>query len=156
MGRGRVQLKRIENKINRQVTFSKRRNGLKKKAAELAVLCDAEVALIVFSSRGKMFDYASNNMLKILEKYEKASYSMPEKILSEREAKNWHQEILKLRAKVELLQRQQRHLTGEDLAPLDVEQLQLLEQELEIGVKRVRTKKDQILVDMIDDLRKRV
>ena len=54
MGRGRVELKRIENKINRQVTFSKRRNGLLKKAYELSVLCDAEVALIIFSSRGKL------------------------------------------------------------------------------------------------------
>ncbi|KAK6925139.1 Transcription factor, MADS-box [Dillenia turbinata] len=43
MGRGRVQLKRIENKINRQVTFSKRRAGLLKKAHEISVLCDAEV-----------------------------------------------------------------------------------------------------------------
>ena len=60
MGRGRVELKRIENKINRQVTFSKRRNGLLKKAHELSVLCDAEVALIIFSSRGKLYDYGSS------------------------------------------------------------------------------------------------
>ena len=59
MGRGRVELKRIENKINRQVTFSKRRNGLLKKAFELSVLCDAEVALVVFSPRGKLFEFAS-------------------------------------------------------------------------------------------------
>lgn len=60
MGRGRVELKRIENKINRQVTFAKRRNGLLKKAYELSVLCDAEVALIVFSSRGKLYEFSSN------------------------------------------------------------------------------------------------
>jgi len=59
MGRGRVVLERIENKINRQVTFSKRRSGLLKKAFELSVLCDAEVALIIFSSRGKLFQYSS-------------------------------------------------------------------------------------------------
>ena len=59
MGRGRVELKRIDNKINRQVTFSKRRNGLLKKAYELFVLCDAEVALIVFSSRGKLYEFGS-------------------------------------------------------------------------------------------------
>ncbi|RWW23231.1 hypothetical protein BHE74_00038601 [Ensete ventricosum] len=59
MGRGRVELKRIENKINRQVTFSKRRNGLLKKAYELSVLCDAEVALIIFSSRGKLYEFGS-------------------------------------------------------------------------------------------------
>ena len=59
MGRGPVQLRRIENKINRQVTFSKRRNGLLKKAYELSVLCDAEVALIIFSNRGKLYEFSS-------------------------------------------------------------------------------------------------
>ncbi|RWW01141.1 hypothetical protein GW17_00035842, partial [Ensete ventricosum] len=61
MGRGRVQLKRIENKINRQVTFSKRRSGLLKKAHEISVLCDAEVALIVFSPKGKLYEYATDS-----------------------------------------------------------------------------------------------
>jgi len=59
MGRGKVELKRIENKINRQVTFAKRRNGLLKKAYELSILCDAEVALIIFSSRGKLYEFCS-------------------------------------------------------------------------------------------------
>ncbi|KAJ6766499.1 AGAMOUS-LIKE MADS-BOX PROTEIN FUL-L [Salix purpurea] len=61
MGRGRVQLKRIENKINRQVTFSKRRTGLLKKAHEISVLCDADVALIVFSTRGKISEYSTDS-----------------------------------------------------------------------------------------------
>lgn len=61
MGRGKVELKRIENKISRQVTFSKRRSGLLKKAHEISVLCDAEVALIVFSTKGKLFEYASTD-----------------------------------------------------------------------------------------------
>lgn len=64
MGRGRVELKRIENKINRQVTFAKRRNGLLKKAYELSVLCDAEVALIVFSNRGKLYEFCSSSRYK--------------------------------------------------------------------------------------------
>ncbi|KAL5993833.1 transcription factor [Asimina triloba] len=61
MGRGRVQLKRIENKINRQVTFSKRRMGLLKKAHEISVLCDAEVALIIFSTKGKLYEYSTDS-----------------------------------------------------------------------------------------------
>ncbi|KAE8736326.1 Agamous-like MADS-box protein AGL9-like protein [Hibiscus syriacus] len=61
MGRGRIELKRIENKINRQVTFAKRRNGLLKKAYELSVLCDAEVALIIFSNRGKLYEFCSSS-----------------------------------------------------------------------------------------------
>lgn len=59
MGRGRVQLKRIENKTSQQVTFFKRRTGLLKKANEISVLCDAQVALIMFSTKGKLFEYSS-------------------------------------------------------------------------------------------------
>ncbi|KAH7549507.1 hypothetical protein JRO89_XS13G0042300 [Xanthoceras sorbifolium] len=59
MVRGKTQMKRIENDTSRQVTFSKRRNGLLKKAFELSVLCDAEVALIIFSPRGKLYEFSS-------------------------------------------------------------------------------------------------
>ncbi|CAL5340152.1 unnamed protein product [Camellia sinensis] len=60
MVRGKTQMRRIENATSRQVTFSKRRNGLLKKAFELSVLCDAEVALIIFSPRGKLYEFASS------------------------------------------------------------------------------------------------
>ncbi|THU54133.1 hypothetical protein C4D60_Mb10t21800 [Musa balbisiana] len=61
MVRGKTEVRRIENAASRQVTFSKRRNGLLKKAYELSVLCDAEVALIVFSSRGKLWEFSSSS-----------------------------------------------------------------------------------------------
>lgn len=60
IGRGKIEIKRIENTTNRQVTFCKRRNGLLKKAYELSVLCDAEVALVIFSTRGRLYEYANN------------------------------------------------------------------------------------------------
>ncbi|KAG6526867.1 hypothetical protein ZIOFF_016870 [Zingiber officinale] len=60
MGRGKIEIKLIENTTNRQVTFCKRRNDLLKKAYELSVLCEAEVALIVFSSCGRLYEYATN------------------------------------------------------------------------------------------------
>lgn len=63
MGRGKIEIKRIENITNRQVTFCKRRNGLLKKAYELSVLCDAEVALVIFSSRGRLYEYANNRFI---------------------------------------------------------------------------------------------
>ncbi|XP_037491839.1 agamous-like MADS-box protein AP3 isoform X2 [Jatropha curcas] len=59
MARGKIQIKRIENSTNRQVTYSKRRNGLFKKANELTVLCDAKVSIIMFSSTGKLHEYIS-------------------------------------------------------------------------------------------------
>jgi hypothetical protein len=67
MGRGKVQLKRIEDKISRQVTFSKRKSGLMKKANELAVLCDVEVALLIFSDRGRLYEFCSAERLAFLE-----------------------------------------------------------------------------------------
>lgn len=59
MGRGKIAIRRIENSTSRQVTFSKRRKGLIKKAKELAILCDAEVGLVIFSSTGKLYEFAS-------------------------------------------------------------------------------------------------
>ena len=60
MTRKKIEIKKIDNITARQVTFSKRRRGLFKKAKELATLCDAEIGLIVFSSTGKLYDYASS------------------------------------------------------------------------------------------------
>ncbi|BFG35671.1 hypothetical protein CerSpe_219450 [Prunus speciosa] len=60
MGRGKIVIRRIDNSTSRQVTFSKRRKGLIKKARELAILCDAEVGLMIFSSTGKLFEFSSN------------------------------------------------------------------------------------------------
>ncbi|KAL6963393.1 hypothetical protein U1Q18_045020 [Sarracenia purpurea var. burkii] len=59
MGRGKIEIKRIENLSNRQVTYSKRRNGIMKKAKEITVLCDAHVSLLIFASSGKMHEYCS-------------------------------------------------------------------------------------------------
>lgn len=59
MGRGKIEIKRIENHTNRQVTYSKRRNGIFKKAQELTVLCDAKVSLIMFSNTGKFHEFIS-------------------------------------------------------------------------------------------------
>ncbi|KAE8679837.1 serine carboxypeptidase-like 40-like [Hibiscus syriacus] len=67
MGRGKIEIKRIENANSRQVTFSKRRAGLLKKAKELAILCDAEVAVIIFSNTGKLFEYSSSGYNKCLQ-----------------------------------------------------------------------------------------
>ncbi|EPY78532.1 MADS box transcription enhancer factor 2, polypeptide C isoform 19-like protein [Camelus ferus] len=51
------------------VTFTKRKFGLMKKAYELSVLCDCEIALIIFNSTNKLFQYASTDMDKVLLKY---------------------------------------------------------------------------------------
>ncbi|XP_036390961.1 myocyte-specific enhancer factor 2A-like isoform X2 [Megalops cyprinoides] len=69
MGRKKIQITRIMDERNRQVTFTKRKFGLMKKAYELSVLCDCEIALIIFNSSNKLFQYASTDMDKVLLKY---------------------------------------------------------------------------------------
>ncbi|XP_042466597.1 agamous-like MADS-box protein MADS4 isoform X2 [Zingiber officinale] len=156
MGRGRVELKRIENKINRQVTFAKRRNGLLKKAYELSVLCDAEVALIVFSNRGKLYEFSSNsNMLKTLERYQKCSYGAPETNIISRETQTSQQEYLKLKTRVEALQRSQRNLLGEDLGPLTIKELEQLERQLDVSLRQIRSTRTQYMLDQLTDLQRR-
>ncbi|XP_047052221.1 MADS-box transcription factor ANR1-like [Lolium rigidum] len=84
MTRRKIVIRRIENMGKRQATFCKRRSGLLKKAQELAILCDVQVAVIVFSSTGRLYEYASSTtttttttttsmaMASILEKYRSA------------------------------------------------------------------------------------
>ncbi|XP_028856958.1 myocyte-specific enhancer factor 2B [Denticeps clupeoides] len=75
MGRKKIQISRIMDQRNRQVTFTKRKFGLMKKAYELSVLCDCEIALIIFNSTNRLFQYASTDMDKVLLKY--TEYSEP-------------------------------------------------------------------------------
>ncbi|XP_026442040.1 agamous-like MADS-box protein AGL61 [Papaver somniferum] len=58
-GRKKIPIQKIESESNRQVTFSKRRNGLFKKVCELCVLCGAEIAVIVFSPAGKAYSFGN-------------------------------------------------------------------------------------------------
>ncbi|XP_047326491.1 agamous-like MADS-box protein AGL104 [Impatiens glandulifera] len=64
MGRVKLPIKRIENNTNRQVTFSKRRNGLIKKAYELSILCDIDVALIMFSPSGRLNHFSGKRRIE--------------------------------------------------------------------------------------------
>ncbi|XP_038994241.1 agamous-like MADS-box protein AP1 [Hibiscus syriacus] len=157
MGRGRVQLKRIENKINRQVTFSKRRSGLLKKAHEISILCDAEVALIVFSHKGKLFEYSSDSSMEtILERYERYSYAERQLVASESDPQgNWSMDYNRLKAKVELLQRNHRHYMGEELDSLSLKELQNLEQQLDTALKLIRSKKNQLMYESISELQRK-
>ncbi|XP_065001001.1 truncated transcription factor CAULIFLOWER A-like [Musa acuminata AAA Group] len=157
MGRGRVQLKRIENKINRQVTFSKRRSGLLKKAHEISVLCDAEVALVIFSPKGKLYEYSTNSsMEKLLQRYYESSYA--ERALVEADPRSqvsWCHEYGKLKAKVEALQKRQRQLMGEELEALTLKELQQLERQLDTSLRLMRSRKNHLLFDSIEELQRK-
>ncbi|KAJ6869697.1 agamous-like MADS-box protein MADS3 isoform X3 [Populus alba x Populus x berolinensis] len=156
MGRGKVVLERIENKISRQVTFSKRRNGLLKKAYELSLLCDAEVALIIFSSRGKLFEFCSSTDInKTLQRYQQCCYSIEGTNIPEDGSQTLYQEVSRLRARCESLQRSQRNFLGEELEPLTVKELKKIEKQLDKTLSEARKRKTQLMFDRVEELRKR-
>ncbi|KAF7836453.1 agamous-like MADS-box protein AGL11 isoform X1 [Senna tora] len=143
MGRGKIEIKRIENTTNRQVTFCKRRNGLLKKAYELSVLCDAEVSLIVFSTRGRLYEYSNNNIRSTIERYKKAcSDHSSSSSTTEINAQYYQQESAKLRQQIQMLQNSNRHLMGDAVSTLTVKELKQLENRLERGLSRIRSKKE--------------
>lgn len=156
MGRGKIEIKRIENTTNRQVTFCKRRNGLLKKAYELSVLCDAEVALIVFSSRGRLYEYSNNSVRATIERYKKvcADSSNPGSV-SEVNAQFYQQESTKLRKQIREIQNYNRQILGETLGSLEVKHLKNLESRLERGISRIRAKKNELLFAEIEYMQKR-
>nr|BAC66963.1 MADS-box transcription factor AG [Agapanthus praecox] len=157
MGRGKIEIKRIENTTNRQVTFCKRRNGLLKKAYELSVLCDAEVALIVFSTRGRLYEYSNNSIKSTIERYKKAcaDSSNSTAVVEVNTQQYYQQEAAKLRHQIQSLQNSNRHLMGDSLSSLSIKELKQLENRLERGITRIRSKKHELLFAEIEYMQKR-
>ncbi|XP_042475315.1 agamous-like MADS-box protein MADS9 isoform X2 [Macadamia integrifolia] len=138
MGRGKIEIKRIENSTNRQVTYSKRKNGILKKAKELTVLCDAKVSLIIFSSSGKMSEYRSPSatMSELLDKYHKYSG----KRLWDAKHEFLSNELDRIKKENDNMQIELRHLKGEDVNSLHHKDLATIEEALENGLTKVRAK----------------
>ncbi|XP_031117548.1 floral homeotic protein PMADS 2-like isoform X2 [Ipomoea triloba] len=143
MGRGKIEIKRIENSSNRQVTYSKRRNGIIKKAKEITVLCDAKVSLIVYGSSGKMHDYCSpsTSLVEMLDGYQKASG----KKLWDAKHEDLNNEIDRMKKENDGMQIELRHLKGEDINSLNYKELMGLEDALENGLTSIRNKQFEIV-----------
>ncbi|KAI4386421.1 hypothetical protein MLD38_004353 [Melastoma candidum] len=154
MGRGKVELKRIENKVNRQVTFAKRKNGLLKKAYELSVLCEAEVGLIIFSPCGKLHEFCSSpSIVKTIEKYHKYNHAAMEATEDPNQIQSRYQEYLGLKARVNALQQMQLNMKGEQLGAMSMKELEHLENKLDMSLKQVRSTKTRSMLNQLDELR---
>ncbi|KAK8464845.1 hypothetical protein PHAVU_010G088050 [Phaseolus vulgaris] len=157
MVRGKTQMKRIENATSRQVTFSKRRNGLLKKAFELSVLCDAEVALIIFSPRGKLYEFASSSVQETIERYRRHTKSETSTTFRsvEQNVQHLKQEAANMMKKIELLEAAKRKFLGEGLGSGSIEELQRIEQQLERSLINVRARKLQVFMEQIQQLKEK-
>lgn len=154
MVRGKMEMKRIENATNRQVTFSKRRNGLFKKARELTILCDAKVSFLICSSTVKVHEYISPSTTtkQLLDLYQKTLgvdlwSSHYEKMQENLRAVEQVNRILKM---------QIRQRMGGSLNDLTLEELTGLEQDNLNGLRIIRECKDQVLTRQINTYKRKV
>ncbi|XP_037448811.1 MADS-box transcription factor 23-like [Triticum dicoccoides] len=156
MVRGKTVIERIENTTSRQVTFSKRKSGLFKKARELGVLCDAQVGVLLFSNTGRLYDYSNSNsgMKSIIERYQHVKEGQ-QFMSASAEAKFWQAEGERLRQQLQNLQENHRQLLGQHLSGLGLEDLRGLENQLETSINNIRLTKDQLMIDEIEDLNKK-
>ncbi|KAG2318537.1 hypothetical protein Bca52824_011750 [Brassica carinata] len=153
MVRGKTEMKRIENATSRQVTFSKRRNGLLKKAFELSVLCDAEVALIIFSPTSKLYEFSSSSIAKTIERYQSQVKEFGSNHKRDADSQQARGETYGLTKKIEQLEISKRKMLGEGIDVCSIEELHLLENQLERGLTRIRAKKYQLLREEIEKLK---
>ncbi|XP_027348665.1 MADS-box protein AGL24-like [Abrus precatorius] len=155
MTRKRIQIKKIDNISSRQVTFSKRRKGLFKKAQELSTLCDADIALIVFSATSKLFEYASSSMHQVIERRDRhsASHRLDRPAIDQLQLESDSNDML--RQKVEDKNRELRQMNGEDLQGLTLQELQKLEELLKRGLTNISKVKDEKIMQEISTLKRK-
>ncbi|KAL5062111.1 hypothetical protein RYX36_023848, partial [Vicia faba] len=157
MVRGKTEMKRIENATSRQVTFSKRRNGLMKKAFELSVLCDAEIALIVFSPRGRLYEFASSSILETIARYRSHTRIHNNTTTSEpaENIQRLKEDAENMMREIHLLETSKRKFLGECLATSSIDELQRIEQQMEKSITKIREKKAEVFRDQIELLKEK-
>ncbi|XP_062194921.1 MADS-box transcription factor 26 [Phragmites australis] len=155
MARGKVQLRRIENPVHRQVTFCKRRAGLLKKAKELSVLCDAHIGIIIFSAHGKLYDLATTgSMEELIERYKIASADGLQGDGCGDKTMDPKQETMMLQQEINLLQKGLRYISGNRANEhMTVQELNALERYLEIWMYNIRSAKMQMMIQEIQALK---
>ncbi|KAK2990112.1 hypothetical protein RJ640_002274, partial [Escallonia rubra] len=158
MARGKVQMKRIENPVHRQVTFCKRRAGLLKKAKELSVLCDAEIGLFIFSAHGKLYELATKgNMHGLVERYMKSTRPVaPAEPAKGKQVLDSIEEINMLKHEIEVLQKGLGYMSGRGTGTMTLDELHVLEQTLEVSIYHIRSAKMDIMSQEIELLKNEV
>ncbi|GLT65461.1 hypothetical protein SLA2020_378930 [Shorea laevis] len=154
MVRGKIVMKRIENAANRLVTFSKRRNGLLKKAFELSVLCDIEVAVVIFSQKGRLYEFSSSDMQSAIERYFMYIKEIPtRKPEMEQLMQHSRIETENMVKEIEYLEVSKSKLLGQGLGSCSLEELEEIDSQLEQSLKNIRARKVQLYKEQIQQLK---
>nr|BAM74166.1 dormancy-associated MADS-box transcription factor [Pyrus pyrifolia var. culta] len=146
----KIKIRRIDYLPARQVTFSKRSRGILKKAEELSILCEAEVAVIIFSQTGKLFDYSSSSTKDVIARYKSHTGGEKWDQITLHQLQLEKENTMRLSKELEDKTRKLRQMKGEDLQDLDLDQLNKLEKLVEASIGRViKTKKKKIMSEIM-------
>ncbi|KAK1384197.1 FRUITFULL 2 MADS-box transcription factor [Heracleum sosnowskyi] len=106
---------------------------------------------------GKLSEFSTDCcMERILERYDRYSTAERQLVATDTISQgSWTLEHAKLKARIEVLQRNQKHYMGEDLDTLSLKELQNLEGQLDSALKNLRSRKNQIMFESISQLQKR-
>ncbi|XP_048537951.1 MADS-box transcription factor 16-like [Triticum urartu] len=155
MGRlGKFEIKRIQDATGRQVCYSKRRSGIMKKARELAVLCDAQVAVVVLSSTGKHHHFCSDgaDIKGIFDCYQQATGTS----LWTEQYEEMQRTLSRLKDINRNLRTEIRQRMGEDLDALEFGELRGLEQSVDAALEVVRQRKYQVITRQTETYKRKV
>ncbi|KAL0366071.1 UNVERIFIED_CONTAM: Floral homeotic protein DEFICIENS [Sesamum radiatum] len=153
MARGKIQIKKIENQTNRQVTYSKRRNGLFKKAHELTVLCDAKVSILMVSSTQKLHEYISPTITtkQLFDQYQTAVAVD----LWNSHYEKMQEHLKKLKEVNRNLRREIRQRMGESLNDLGYGEMVHLIEDMDNSLRLIRDRKYKVIGGQIETSKKK-
>ncbi|KAL0729451.1 hypothetical protein Bca4012_025544 [Brassica carinata] len=113
-GRQKTKMVKMEKENNLQVTFSKRKIGLFKKASELCTLCDVHVAVIVFSPSRKVYSFGHQDVETIIDRFNPPLNPQPNIQLDEihrnSTIRNMNNDLTELMSQLELEQKKSEEL----------------------------------------------
>nr|AXR70634.1 MADS-box 12 [Momordica dioica] len=147
MGRVKLQIKRIESTTNRQVTYSKRRNGLIKKAYELSILCDIDIALIMFSPSGRASQFSGEHRCieDVISRYINLSDQERESPTSSNsDVEELQQEVYKLRQQLQMAEQQLRKFEPDPIRFTSMEEINSCEKNLLDTLTRITQRKEHL------------
>ncbi|KAI3852768.1 hypothetical protein MKW92_026382, partial [Papaver armeniacum] len=147
---------RIRSARSRRVSFSKRKNSLLQKAAR----SEAQVAVIVFSPKGKLYEFSSTStsMGKTIERYHKYNKDVEvnnSKEIDQKNSQQWENEVANLAKTIENLEASERKLMGEDLESCSIDELETAEKQLERSLLKIRGKKNELYGEKIGQLKQK-
>ncbi|KAJ7524127.1 hypothetical protein O6H91_18G079100 [Diphasiastrum complanatum] len=102
-----------------------------------------------------MISWIWDSIREILERHERYSDALQIDAVLPRDLEYWSKEAARLKEELDRCHQTNRHMLGEDLSALNLKELEELQEQLDAGLRRIRSKKNHVLLEQIDELTKK-